>query len=291
MKNTINRTVDIISSRRIPLTICLYLTNLNYLDGDWGEENELCNFTKFFYIIDGKISMTIDGEQLVAEAGDLLIIPAGSTHSYSLVDKKPAALYFADTMVHFSNKELRDVLVIPYKSHIGLKEETINVFKELSRTKNDFNIWSTSIYHSNLITSLFLNFINHCDAEIRFKDEIDNALNTAVEYINEHYTEKISIEELARKSFLSTNRFINKFENVIGMSPKQYISILRLKKAEGLLKSTSMTLQEISESLGYYDTAHFCKIFKDFSGFTPTKYRKLAKESSISINRKKTTPL
>ena len=54
-----------------------------------------------------------------------------------------------------------------------------------------------------------------------------------------------------------------------------------MKKAENLLESTDMSIDDIVRQLNFYDTSYFCKSFKKMYGFSPLQYRKLAQKSTI----------
>ncbi|MBK9108806.1 MAG: helix-turn-helix transcriptional regulator [Saprospiraceae bacterium] len=88
--------------------------------------------------------------------------------------------------------------------------------------------------------------------------------------------EPFTIEKLTQKVGFSHRHFIKIFMEHVGMSPKQYMKIIRFQKAIHFAEEDPLkTWSEIAMQCGYYDLAHFHHEFKLFSGFSPKQYRKL----------------
>ena len=98
-------------------------------------------------------------------------------------------------------------------------------------------------------------------------------LSHSIDFINAYYTTSISITKLANSAGYSTVHFINLFKKYTGYTPKAYISLLRLKKAQNLLKNSCMSVGEISAECGFSDNLYFCRFFKLQCGMTPTEFK------------------
>lgn len=92
------------------------------------------------------------------------------------------------------------------------------------------------------------------------------------EYITEHYTEKIFVEQLAKMCGISHTYFKEVFASVYKMTPKEYIIHLRIQYACELLKSGIHTISEIAEITGYQNVYYFSRSFKKIIGVPPSKY-------------------
>lgn len=122
--------------------------------------------------------------------------------------------------------------------------------------------------------SLLLYFLNLFIAE-------DNALNPgpsadisrAVQYINAHITENITLEELAQQSGLSESRFKTKFKQQVGFTPREYINNQKIKEAQRLLQN-GMSVTETAFTLGFSTSNYFASVFKQFTWQKPSEYRK-----------------
>ena len=92
-------------------------------------------------------------------------------------------------------------------------------------------------------------------------------------WLDRHFTEEISIPQLAQKASLSPNWFSTAFRKTIGVSPKTYLLSLRLKHAAYLLEETDYSITEIAHRVGYNDLANFIRAFESHYQINPRAYR------------------
>ncbi|MDR2759481.1 MAG: helix-turn-helix domain-containing protein [Spirochaetaceae bacterium] len=100
-----------------------------------------------------------------------------------------------------------------------------------------------------------------------------SALRKAERYIWDHYTRRISLMEIAEVSGLSAPYFSTIFKEEMGENLSSYLNRLRVEKASHLLTETDLSLSEIAGSCGFEDQSWFSKIFKNYTGISPGKYR------------------
>lgn len=95
----------------------------------------------------------------------------------------------------------------------------------------------------------------------------------AMEYITNHYNERLRINELA--DFIGVNRsyLTSSFKKSIGCSPQEFLVDLRMKKAKSLLKKSDMTVSAVASAVGYADQLAFSKAFKRYCGMSPRMYK------------------
>ncbi|MDF2632324.1 MAG: putative response regulatory protein [Caproiciproducens sp.] len=103
-------------------------------------------------------------------------------------------------------------------------------------------------------------------------------VRSALKYIEVHYAEKLTLTELAEKTYVSQwylSKLLNKYTD------KSFCDLLnqtRIKKAEKLLKDPSLKIHEVSDMLGFNDVTHFSKIFKKIEQVSPNEYRNSSQE-------------
>lgn len=100
-------------------------------------------------------------------------------------------------------------------------------------------------------------------------------ISESVNYIQEYYTEDISLPLLASHSGLSPKYFGQLFKEQTGMAVREYLTEVRIRNARHLLSHTDNTLEQIAADTGFQDKFYFTKVFKRQTGITPGKYRKL----------------
>ena len=104
-------------------------------------------------------------------------------------------------------------------------------------------------------------------------------LQPAIEYMEKNYNDPdIHNESLALLCGISVVYFRKCFKNVYGMAPMQYIHNLRMNKAKALLLCDNISIAEIAESTGYSNRYHFSKMFKLYTGVSPSDYVKSARQ-------------
>ncbi|WP_138494698.1 response regulator transcription factor [Paenibacillus pinistramenti] len=108
----------------------------------------------------------------------------------------------------------------------------------------------------------------------------ETAIDIALDYINEHYNEDLSLERVASVVFLNPVYFSQLFKQKTGQGYKEYVISLRLEHAKKLLQNPSFRLAEIAEQIGYQDMRHFTQVFRKKFGLTPTEYR-MQQESTV----------
>lgn len=107
------------------------------------------------------------------------------------------------------------------------------------------------------------------------KNTIDTErLKKMMNYIHEHYSEKITLEDIASSASISTRECSRCFQRCIKMPPINYLSEYRIRMASQMLLSTTENVITISENCGFSSGSYFSKVFQEFMGCTPKEYRK-----------------
>ena len=93
-----------------------------------------------------------------------------------------------------------------------------------------------------------------------------------IEYFEDHYAEKISLDQIADNTYLSTVYISKIFKAETGDTPIRYLINIRLEKAKELLENGwEGSIQEVAMEVGYDDAYHFSKLFKKRYGVSPSK--------------------
>ena len=94
-----------------------------------------------------------------------------------------------------------------------------------------------------------------------------------ITYIQEHYTEHITLHELSRISDRNPQYISAVFSKTCGMTINAYIASLRVEAAKQLLRTSSLSISKIAAQIGYQDTKYFSRIFRKATGISPTEFR------------------
>lgn len=96
-------------------------------------------------------------------------------------------------------------------------------------------------------------------------------------YINENYTEELTVQGLAKMVHLSPNYLSSLFKQSFGMSLQNYIINFRLFKSKELLTNSSHSISKIASLSGFSDSQHYSQLFKKHIKYTPSEYRRLTR--------------
>lgn len=100
------------------------------------------------------------------------------------------------------------------------------------------------------------------------------AADRATEYIQAHYTEKFSLEQIANALFLNKIYLSKCFKQATGGTLLQYHNRVRCEKACELLKNPDLSIEIVSDRVGFATPSHFARIFRGIYGCSPSEYRK-----------------
>ena len=115
---------------------------------------------------------------------------------------------------------------------------------------------------------------NHCFRE--HEDGLSTQkLRQAIEYIEAHLGEDISLSDIANELGMSQYYFCHLFKRSTGMSPHQFLIRQRVERAKHLLKQTERTVTSIALDCGFANQSHFAKYFRLCTGLNPSQFRKL----------------
>lgn len=94
------------------------------------------------------------------------------------------------------------------------------------------------------------------------------------EYLDEHFTEKIMLEELTEKFFINKFYLSKIFKKTYGTTINNYLISKRITRAKQLLRFTDMTVDEIGAAVGMGDANYFSRLFHKVEGISPREFRK-----------------
>ncbi len=107
--------------------------------------------------------------------------------------------------------------------------------------------------------------------------ELLKRLNQSREYIHSNLDRPVTLDELSRVSCLSKYHFLRSFRELFGCTPHQYLTKLRISRAEMLLKKTDRLISQITRDLGYEEPNSFIRLFTQMKGVPPGNYRSISR--------------
>ena len=251
------------------------------------------NSMEIVEVIAGAVMVQIGTELVAAGEGDFLYVPPAMTFRVDAATDYAAVrgMIFDKSIIEANlenfDSEVFYMFYVQSKNRVTVFGTDHPVNPTLKRfMKESYDEYSekdicyklpirANIYH--MMTALLRYY---CGS----KNELDRMiyhnvlrLRPVINYIDEHFREKIYIEELSAMINVSPDYFTKMFKESIGKTPIDYINAMRVNSAMDLLCTTEMPMTEIADSIGFCNPNYFHKIFKQYMMTSPLAYRKSAK--------------
>lgn len=261
------------------------------------------NFYEINIIYQGTGYHYIKEQCFEAKEGSVFIIPPNVKHGYYTDNEENFIIFHILIHPLFMEKYKRELNSMPgfsilFEIEPKLRSKNSNEFfltlykNQIDYLKPLFNkLVSSKIFDSfNEIERIerigcLLSIISILTKYLTEKNQLimEKALETntidstfiikTMEYINNNYSEKITIDKLAKMANMSRTTYIRHFEKLNDKSVNKYLTKIRIKAACDMLKSTNLSITEISNRCGFFDSSHFSKAFKSMKKILPLAYR------------------
>ena len=200
----------------------------------------------------------------------ILLLDCYQSHEYGF--QSDSTVYW----IHFDGPLARNYydLITANQGNIISSGNLYSVVHDMTKILNMFRNSEpirearVSSYLTQLLTTL-LNIRSDARNNFSHSQIVENSLV----YINEHFSEPLSLETLAVNSNMSLFHFTRVFTAETGFTPHQYLIATRINSAKFLLRTSNISIKEIAFSSGFNSESSFCSTFKKWEHTTPGEYR------------------
>lgn len=236
--------------------------------------------------LDGKRYLFYDNICYTLERGDLLILKPFDIHYAESREVE----YYERYVLNFQPDALKCVLTnaevysLLEKIRSGVihlteseTESLLGYFERADEYANHSGFLSHKLFCSSVL-QLIIKAIGYTDESLEVTGEqIAPQIITALRYIDKHYKENISLDEISEAAHMSKYYFCRKFHQTTGATAIEYLNNVRLTKVHNLLISTNMTIDEIAAQTGFMSAVNLTRAFKKVYGSAPREFRKTKK--------------
>ncbi|MFY0145087.1 GH39 family glycosyl hydrolase [Bacillus cytotoxicus] len=260
----------------------MFINSVDDIPFHWHKEIEL------IFVVQGSIDLIVENQRYTLHERDLIVINSMNVHKMDKTDSENVLLTLQIDleMTNHYIPELEKVIFYCNSQDTEQQEAYHVIRRYLAQMAWEFNK-RVKGYQSNLVGILYL-LIGHLfrsfphelrDTEIIMSTNHDmERLSRIIQYVDENYMKKLSLNEMAEREHLSFYYFSHFFKNKMGMSFKKYLTLIRLDKAASQLLETDKSILDISLDCGFANNKAFNKAFKEKFGMTPTAYRQQGME-------------
>lgn len=107
------------------------------------------------------------------------------------------------------------------------------------------------------------------------KDDLEEIISQTVSYMESHYHEDLTVQQLAKAAALSPSYYIRQFKKYQDTTPHQFLQFARIRAAKQYLTTTSLSIEAIAIRCGFCNTSHFIMIFRKSTQLSPAQFRKM----------------
>lgn len=225
------------------------------------------------YVYSGEGYFTVNGRRTKVSKGACFFVDCKEPYSHESPDDSPWELLW----VHFNGASSRQYYeyFTSLSGNIfypGNADELIHIFGQLltvNKNKEEYY----EVVTSSLIVQLLTALITTAKSGERPADSTAEKLPQVRHYLSEHYTQKISLDDLSAAFYISKYHLCREFKKKYGESITDYIRNKRITKAKELLRFSDLHIGDIAGEIGVPDTNYFIKQFKIAENMTPSEYR------------------
>jgi len=223
------------------------------------------------------------GNEYKVSPGQIFLIPPNEAHACSTrIESHTYRLILI----------LSDVLrkILPdFEEHqtifTHLVVEDKNLFEQLLTLHLLLDSSETNFIKQSVLVSVIGDIVKRCVAmqdDLKVRHKQYESIKRAQTYIEDHYEENFSLDDLAAYAYLSPYYLIRAFGRIIGLPPHIYQQQVRIRHAKEML-GHSISLAEVADQTGFADQSHFSNVFKKIVGVTPGEYKKSCRQDSTPL--------
>lgn len=285
-----------------------------FFNAHWHEEFEI------FYLRSGECNFCIDGKCYMLQEGEAIFVPSNSIHwayrTSCRYDSEYEIFVFHPSMLTGNAMDVIDTKYVsavingellietvfsrkmPWQAEVI--EKLLSIFRfycgEENPNRADMvryydlmiceDMFGCELKIKSLLFEIWYLCMLHATQRLTNQPKRrthQEQMNQAVEYIHRHYTEKITLDELAASVYMSKDYFSHVFKEYTRSQPFAYINSYRIRKSLELLNDTDLKMTEIANLCGFDQISYFNRKFAEYMKCTPTEYRR--KSQKIFVKR------
>ncbi|NIK76955.1 AraC-like DNA-binding protein [Paenibacillus castaneae] len=238
-------------------------------------------------ILDGHLDVYVDESSFHLTAGDVVLIGASELHR----DRSSNLLDYI--VLQFDLEQFFDQSTIPYMRHFSetqmplskanyIFEENVEVKQQaascIRQILNEVTLKETGyeLAVSILVKQILLLLLRNDSRKVLIEQENFDRLRLkpVLDYVENHLTDRIQVEEVCKIANMSYYYFVKYFKKTIGLSFTEYVNYRKVKWAERILLTKDLSISEVGERIGMPNMAHFYKMFKKYNDCSPKQFQR-----------------
>ena len=233
----------------------------------------------FFYTVSGKGTLAYGSQRQSLRKGEATVIDC--KHGYECCTSKNSPENWVFYYIHFNGSNCAfytDILNTnpKWKTYIKDRISFTSYIDTLFSSLKSFDSYHRCI-QARAMCQILTQLVCEQDSEKnteKINYENTESVHSIVEFIDENHWQPLDLDTLAKDAGISKYHFAHMFKTVMGVSPYKYLTVRRIEEAKKILKTTDMSVYEVSMMVGFRNDCHFSRMFKSITNMTPIQYKK-----------------
>lgn len=246
-----------------------FFYNSKALNTDRSGPKHCHSLYEIYYLEQGICHYRIEGNLFKMEQGDIIFIPKGQIHK-TFYEEVHSRLLINCSEEYLENAKFTQAFVYRNAKY---SQDIYAIMKKIEQEYLRDDKFSQNLIKGYMQQLLAL--VYRTENEYKNIRRQNRYVKAALDILESDFDTAISLGALAEKFEISAEHFSRIFKKETGLGFNEYLSILRLKKAESILKKDqTVRISEVAFSCGFNDSNYFCEKFKKVYGTSPLKFRK-----------------
>ena len=254
------------------------------------------NAWEILRVLDGSMKISLDREQYSMTGGDVLLIRGGVLHGGEPENCIYECLVF-DLYGIFRNMEMVKPYLRPFYRQSSLPRnfyaaaqkspvtqiagELLEVFSRGSQCPE----LETVAGLSRLFAWIQKEGLFEKQSLMESSDSRTDRIKPVLEYIESNYSAPVTLDDLAQVAGMNPKYFCRVFRSLTHHSPVDYLNFYRIEQAANLLDTTGLSVTEVGNRCGFWESSYFTKVFRKYKAVTPARYRQNIRSGKILPER------
>lgn len=274
----------LLEASRHPLVRSVFPTDIGWFPSaahHYRERAEGAGQDHLMMCVGGHGYVVIDGQEAHLKAGEFLLIPRNTRHTYWAADDDPWSIYW----VHFLGEDAGYYIDRnprfgqPVPIDATARRQAERLFRDCLDALYEGYGLPTLIYAAQSVQHILslLLYRNQALPMDQRKRHRRPSLDSVVEFMQINLRESLRLEDFAKQVGMSVSHFSELFRAQTGQSPMAYFTSIRIRYGCRLLDLSGQTVKSVAVECGYRDPYYFSRVFKKVMGLSPEKYRAIKK--------------
>ncbi len=235
---------------------------------------------ELYFLLSGETKYFINDEILYIHCGETAFIKSEYIHKTAYETDNDSKRI----LISFSSEFLGDDY-LPFINELGHKKlfkQNEKIYRLFTELYNEFTTEAPNykLQCKNILRELIITLLRtDTPAETKKLAENESIIQQATKYIQENFSEDISLKKLAETYAMSESHFSRTFKQYTGVGVSKYLKLTRIRQSEKLLSENKYSVTDIALKCGFSNSNYFISEFKKYKGITPKRY--------IALNKRK----